>query len=170
MSYITLFSVTLSLSLYLYLWMGVIFVESESNINHNRVCVCVSLSLFMSKRNKSLSARLSMPHIWPHTSTHTCQGAHEKKKTNKIQLVLHAFGVEFISAVPSTKRFNFHLLHTARTDTHRIFMLAAMDIAHESTGTSADIGIPDNALLGYIVRAQTSNTIRCWAKRAVLIW
>lgn len=46
-------------------------------------------------------------------------------------------------------------------------MLAAMDIAHESTGTTADIGIPDNALLGYLVRAQASDTLRCWAERAV---
>lgn len=47
-------------------------------------------------------------------------------------------------------------------------MLAAMDIAHESTGTTADIGIPDNALFGYLIRAQASDTIRCWAERAVL--
>lgn len=100
-------------------------------------------------------------------------------KVEILVILVHAFGVESACS-SSTKRFNFHLPHATRAhthncqhtlatplDTHRIFMLAAMDIAHESTGTTADIGIPDNALLGYLVRAQASDTLRCWAERAV---
>lgn len=94
-------------------------------------------------------------------------------KVEILVILVYAFGVESACS-SSTKRFNFHLPHATRAhthncqhtlatplDTHRIFMLAAMDIAHESTGTTADIGIPDNALLGYLVRAQASDTLRC---------
>lgn len=52
-------------------------------------------------------------------------------------------------------------------DTHRIFMLAAMDSTHESSRQAIDIGISHDTVLGHIIGAEASDIVRCWTEGAV---
>lgn len=139
----------------------------------------------MQNTHKSWKASRSFPHIFrthskitlfqTHTLTHPyahTQAGRLSSSTDtnfshtqlEHKYIKFDFWSDYSRARP-TKRFHFA---TCRLDTHRVFVLAAMDIANESPRTTADPGVPDHALFGHILRAEAPDTLRRWAERAVL--